>query len=119
MRSKQSSARVRSTSASPPAHGQHPAVGGGHHGGAAEEAGHRVAELGERTAGEHDPHEHAVHLVLALEQRRLLLDDLLERPHPGGRVAREARRGRRLEPRPRSRRAMARSVRPRGDRWQQ
>ena len=102
VRSKQSRARARSTSASAPADGEHPAVGGRDHGRALEEAGHRRRRARRASPGEHDPHEHAVHLVLALEQGRLLLDDLLEGSDAGRRVARAApaevdgRRGPRL-----------------------
>ena len=59
-----------------PGHGEHPAVGGRDHGRAPEEPRDRVAELDEAAAGQHDAHEHAVHLVLALEQGGLALDDL-------------------------------------------
>ena len=86
MRSKQSRAAGALDLAVVAGDGEHPPVGGGDDGGAPEEARHRVAELGEGTTGEHDAHEHPVHLVLAVEERRLLVDDLLQRPHPRGRV---------------------------------
>ena len=74
MRSKHSSSRNALDLGVLAGDGEHPAVGRRDHGGAAEEARHGVAQLDEGAAREHDPDEHAVHLVLALEEGGLALD---------------------------------------------
>ena len=76
-------------------------------------------ELGEGAAGEHDAHEHAVHLVLALEERGLAARRSAARAST--RAAGSVGQGGEVDagaPR-QARWPMARSVRPRADRWQQ